>query len=161
MRYALLIFAFSCGDRPSVTEVGCTTRFGMRIAGPGGAIAYSCEEYGAVEELLASKTSLPVWNAVNGAMTIELPGDDSLGSDGRRLSGWAQCDYRLINVHNKDGTAHVWQTAYAHEVMHLAQGCWSPPPVDPGKDEAHANWVRDGIDLAIETTNLELTGRFP
>lgn len=47
---------------------------------------------------------------------------------------------------------HDWrESSLIHELLHVMQGCSSPPPTDPGLLPMHSNWDRDGINSGIES----------
>jgi hypothetical protein len=75
-----------------------------------------------------------------------------IDSWGRDISGETYCRARVIVVGVNPGQD--WrETALAHELVHAGQQCNSPAPIDPGLDESHANWLRDGIYSALEVSN--------
>lgn len=47
--------------------------------------------------------------------------------------------------------SHDWRkSSLIHELIHVMQGCSSPPPTDPGLLPMHSNWDRDGINSGVE-----------
>ena len=72
-----------------------------------------------------------------------------LRPDGLRISGETSCWSKMITVGS--GGPKDWNySAIVHELFHAMQHCESPPPTDPGYDDDHSNWYRDGIFSAID-----------
>lgn len=80
--------------------------------------------------------------------------------DGREIwaAGWTECEMRRVSFHTgngfmfKDDTERqrkAWHTAFTHEFIHVAQKCFSPNPIDPGQDDSHSNWTRDGLERIV------------
>lgn len=160
MRLALLLFASGCGV-VSQNPVFCQTPCGLSIAAANRKPQFSCEDYAKLEAAAVASIPLPICAAFRGAMAWEMP-EFSTVVGGVNAAGWTECDHSRFLFHTgngylfKDDFSHpraVWQTAFAHEAVHLAQGCDAPLPVDEGWTEAHANWVRDGLFNAVEWAN--------
>jgi len=119
-----------------------------------------------METLLVLELSEKLPNACRefaGVTAWELPGfSTKLGTrgDGKEIwaAGWTECDNRRVSFHAGDGfmfkddqtrLRNAWNTAYIHEFIHIAQRCFSPNPIDPGQDDAHSNWTRDGLEQDV------------
>jgi hypothetical protein len=60
---------------------------------------------------------------------------------GRRISGIARCWNHSIELSSKV----IYESSYAHEMLHILQNCEDVLPVDPGFDSSHADWQRNGF----------------
>jgi len=83
------------------------------------------------------------------AQVVVMPRAEEIWPDGaRNVAGLAHCDRapQLIEV---TGRNRPTAGALAHELAHIAQGCWAGPVVDEGEDVAHANWKRAGVRAAL------------
>jgi hypothetical protein len=162
VRLLLITLSLAC-CAASEPATFCTTPCGLSVAAENRKPQFACDDYVRVESaLVAEVPSLPVCRALRGSVAWELPGFTSvLGS--RKVSGWTECNLSRFMFHTGDGFIYEdrdpaflrrgWNTAFAHEALHLAQGCRAPLPVDEGWDEGHANWVRDGLFDAVERAN--------
>ena len=169
MKWAPSLLAAACVA--SAPANFCTTPCGLSVAAENREPQFACDDYVRTERaLVAAVPSLPVCRARRGSIAWELPGFTStLG--GRKVSGWTECDMNRFMFHTGDGyifedrdpafLRRGWDTAFAHEAVHLAQGCRAPLPVDEGWDEGHANWVRDGLFDAVDRANREAASEAP
>lgn len=77
---------------------------------------------------------------------------------GREVEGFTDCTPGAKRLFIWD-TDDIRQGAFAHELAHQLQGCYTPPPTDPefGPNDwwadTHSNWYRDGIYLAVDKAN--------
>ena len=53
-------------------------------------------------------------------------------------------DFRIIHDYPR-----FWRTAFGHELIHVAQRCDAPAPIDEHRDIDHANWTRSGLARAM------------
>lgn len=159
MRLALLLLA-GCGTATQ-NPYFCQTPCGLHIAAANHQPQFSCEDYAKLERAMVETIPLPICRAVKNQMAWEMPGFSSKVG-GVNAAGWTECHYNRFSFHTGNGylfkddysrTRAVWQTAFAHEAVHMAQNCEAPLPVDEGWDEGHANWVRDGLFNAVEWAN--------
>jgi hypothetical protein len=67
-----------------------------------------------------------------------------INRNGESVAGQTLCDYGVVQV----GTDTISKSAYAHELVHIIQGCEGTAPYE--KDVVHSNWVKDGIYHAID-----------
>lgn len=139
----LLVLA-GCGPQ---ARVMCQTMCGLSIATQQ-TQRFSCEEYRLVEEAALADAHMPpsACQTFRGATAWELPGDMStLG--GIKVAGWTECHLRRLFFHTGllEDNRRLWNTAFVHELIHLAQHCAAPLPIDPGADEQHANWMREKL----------------
>ena len=159
MRLAFLLMA-GCGAAVQ-SPAFCQTPCGLSIAAANRQPQFSCEDYTKLEAAIVKEIPLPVCRSLKGVMAWEMPGFSS-NIGGVNASGWTECSLARFSFHTGNGYLFkddfsrpraVWQTAFAHEAVHVAQGCEAPLPVDEGWTEAHANWVRDGLFNAVEWAN--------
>lgn len=160
MRLALLIVLAGCGTAVQ-SPYFCQTPCGLHIAAANHQPQFSCEDYAKLERAMVETIPLPICRAVKNQLAWEMPGFSSkIGT--ANAAGWTECHYNRFSFHTGNGylfkddysrTRAVWQTAFAHEAVHMAQNCEAPLPVDEGWDEGHANWVRDGLFNAVEWAN--------
>ena len=68
------------------------------------------------------------------------------------VSGYTECWGKYIVVGTPLRAGRTWwsESSVVHELFHAMQHCESPPPTDPGYDDDHSNWYRDGIFSAID-----------
>lgn len=160
MRLAALLLLAGCGAATQ-NPFFCATPCGLHIAAANHQPQFSCEDYTKLEAAIVKEIPLPVCRSFKGVMAWEMPGFSS-NIGGVNASGWTECSLARFSFHTGNGYLFkddfsrpraVWQTAFAHEAVHVAQGCEAPLPVDEGWTEAHANWVRDGLFNAVEWAN--------
>lgn len=161
MRLAALLLLAGCGVATQ-NPYFCMTKCGLGVAATNRIPQFPCEDYRRIEDALAAALpNLPVCRSLYGSSAWEMPGFSSVVG-GANAAGWTRCEESRFFFHTGNGylfkddysrTRAAWQTAFAHEAVHLAQGCDAPLPVDPGWNEAHANWVRDGLFNAVEWAN--------
>ena len=159
-----IILLSACGSSESKTF--CATPCGAFIAAANGTPQYPCSDYRKIESFLILELSDKIPNAcsrLSGLTAWELPGfstrlGGTLGGKESWASGWAECANRKVMFHTGNGYMFVddyerkrntWNTAFTHELVHAAQNCESPMPVDPGRDPSHSNWSRDGLEKSI------------
>lgn len=70
--------------------------------------------------------------------------------NGECVAGRSFCVERRVEVATPIEAYSLRYSSLIHEIAHLVQDCKAPMPIDPGQDEAHADWNRDGIYDAIE-----------
>lgn len=157
-----------CGTA-NQNPIFCTTPCGLAVAAANRRAQFACEDYIAAENaMLRDEAILPhsceIWK---GAIAWELEGHAST-LNGRRVAGWTECWNRRFFFHTGDGVFHpqtpeipraLWQTAFVHEMNHLAQNCESPPPTDEGMDYQHSNWIRDGLMGMSDRVKKEMERR--
>lgn len=143
---AIIAILASCSPRPN-----CVTRCGVVIVGE----SVECDDYQRIEvELLwRIQGALPnACEAWSGLTAEALPGVESLHL-GRRVEGWSDCGWGQMHFHA--GFPRAWRTAYAHELVHVAQRCEAPMPIDEHRDVDHSDWTRSGLGPAVrEVRNL-------
>lgn len=171
----LALVATACA--PEVAS--CRTHCGAFVESDGPPV-FSCEDYRALELVLADELSRKVPDACSawqGLRLRELPGDKSPfgtvpdGAGGVRtqyVGGWTDCPSGVIEFHTHDGAEispgvprRPWNTALPHELIHGAQRCVARLPVDPGADADHANWFRDRFFDLPAVVAGRLAGRAP
>jgi hypothetical protein len=161
MMVAVGVMAAGCGQ--SQDPVFCTTPCGLSIAAENRKPQFACDDYTKVEAALVDTLpQMPVCRQMRGNIAWELPGFTSI-LGGRKVAGWTECNMNRLMFHTGDGFVfedrdptflrRAWNTAFAHEAVHLTQGCDAPLPVDEGWDVGHANWVRAGLFDAVEAAN--------
>lgn len=72
------------------------------------------------------------------------------GPKGECVAGRSFCLERRVEVATPIEAYSLRYSSLIHEIAHLVQDCKAPLPIDPGLDEAHADWDRDGIYDAID-----------
>lgn len=161
MRVLLLLPLIGCATTPPPEpSYFCTTPCGAIIVAQNGTPQYTCDEYGFVESLLVGEIRDQFPNACydfKGVLVWETPGWSTFLLPDREVSGWAECWLSRVHVHVNDGFADkektqkvgLAHTAYAHEMIHIAQACMAPLPIDDKSDADHSNWYRDGLFQAI------------
>ncbi len=169
LRIASATLLVACGSTEPNTRVFCTTPCGLSIAAANGSPQWQCEDYAALEQELIAQTKLPVCRANKGSVAWEMPGFSTVVG-GIKASGWTECNLDRIMFHTGDGFVFSDRdarymrrgpedSAFTHELVHLAQGCVSPLPVDEGSNEGHSNWRRDGLFKLIEDVNSAIRSR--
>ena len=140
----------------------CQTPCGVTVISKD-VLLHSCENYAQVESTLSGLIwmELPMaCVAWRGLSAYELPGNETLMKENagrpneriRRWAGWAECDLRRIQFHaGEESWRKAQDTSFAHELIHIAQFCTTPLPVDKGRDQDHSNWDRDGFYDAIHS----------
>lgn len=146
-----VLVLMSCGAAKK-----CVTPCGMTIISETGNLVYTCEEYAVAEAAAANRLSpLPVCKYNSGSTAREMAGDytyiPGVSASGAPIkdkipaSGWTECWMLRISFHTRDGAYLLEESAFIHELAHLAQDCNAPLPIDEGQDFHHANWERDWI----------------
>lgn len=147
--FGWVLVAAACGPEPI-----CVTGLGVEILGMVGthapieAAGYSCEDFNTVEAEIGSlvpdsEVTNIDWTRVRGYQVTVHAGGKFTDFWGRKVAGWSFCPSKQIQIGIYD--PHVARSAYTHELLHAAQGCYSPPPIDEGLDGDHANWHRDNL----------------
>lgn len=132
----------------------CVTKAGLRFNGGYNNYevpeSWSCSAIQEVESGMVSR--LPQLNSSNLASYQLTIIDPSTKTDpwGRKVAGYTRCSMGEMVVWGYP--AHPALSALSHEIAHALQNCTAKLPIDPGKDEDHADWTREGIDAAIEAT---------
>jgi hypothetical protein len=143
LEFALLA---SCAFLACSSPPRCVTPCGVVIVGE----AVDCVDYARVETELLER--LPVAGACEtwrNTTAEAMPGRESVHL-GRRVEGWSDCVWGALYFHAD--YPRFWRTAFAHELVHIAQRCETPQPVDEHRDADHSNWSRDGIAKALLDT---------
>jgi hypothetical protein len=156
---ALLFLMVACGPP---LPVQCQTTCGTLIVGE----PVACADYQRTEDELLARIVGNLPNACkewNGLTAAALPGITSMlrNTDpedpnyGKKVSveGWYDCDYRTLYFHTGRP---FWKTAYPHELVHAAQRCNAPKPVDENRTPSHADWTRHGYAQALSDVELVL-----
>ena len=130
MRLALFALLAACAP-PQFT-----TTCGVAVVGE----TVSAEDYQRSEDELSAR--LPgTCAAWNGTTAVALTGRESV-HNGRRVEGWTDCPTKTLYFHA--GYPRFWRTAFTHELVHVAQNCETPLPVDEHRDVDHSDWTRHG-----------------
>lgn len=166
MRLAIAILALAaCAPLPPLGSNTCGVLLGGDAEHPGpGTLTYAALQSRTDAALDASSTStdmrflepLDLCQKLVGfrVMTRSTPDfPDPFGRmNGDRpllISGYTECRSKTIVVGTPEGSD--WrQSSLVHEFIHVFQDCEAELPVDPGTNEAHANWLRDRIFESIE-----------
>jgi len=82
----------------------------------------------------------------SGTTAVAMPGRESL-HNGRHVEGWTDCPTATVYFHA--GYSRFWRTAFTHELVHIAQRCDSPLPIDEHRDVDHSDWTRHGYARAL------------
>lgn len=150
MRSPLLILALLTLACSPQARVVCVTSCGVAVASADD-VRWPCEEFDSIEQAALDDGALPrgACETWRGITAWPLPGDTTQWHlpDGGTfdVAGWAECFERRVIFHEGDEWRRLWNTAYVHELTHIAQGCSAPLPVDDGADVLHANWFRAGL----------------
>lgn len=157
---ALFVALVFTGCGPPL-PVQCRTTCGTLIVGE----PVACADYQRTEDELLARIVGNLPNACkewNGLTAVSLPGRNSLMRNtdpddpnyGKEVSveGWSDCAYRTLYFHS--GFPKFWRTAYPHELIHAAQRCDAPKPVDEKRTPAHADWTRHGYAQALSDVEL-------
>lgn len=167
-----LTLAVSCGTEPIDR---CVTHCGVHVSAHG-SLAYPCAEYRAAE--LALLQEIPSLSRAclnwSGVVAWEEPGESSVvggvllpdgGVGNAKVGGYSECWNGRLFFHSGDGVfksstnqRHAWHTAFPHELIHVAQWCDAPRPVDEGADPSHANWIRADLMNAPSRVVRRLDG---
>lgn len=168
-RIVLMSLAVGCGPTTTYREptFSCRTPCGASIIAQNGYPVFSCDEYALVESLLVGEIADQFPDACRsfqGVTIWEMPGWSTTTISGE-YSGWTECWFARAFFHVNEGFVDkektnpnlpLGHTAYAHELIHLAQQCNAPLPIDPAPtpelppmDVAHANWYRAGLAQAV------------
>lgn len=59
----------------------------------------------------------------------------------KRIGGLAHCQLGVIEIASNV----IYESSYAHEVLHILQACNAKQPNDDGMDNDHADWKRNGF----------------
>lgn len=151
---ALLAVALAACAPP---DAFCVTPCGVTVVSP--SPTFTCDDYTRIEGLLAERlTQYPeACTAWRGVLVEEAPGRYVEDENGAWVVGWGDCDARYIRVHVGERRM-AYETSFAHELAHFAQGCAAELPVDPGLTPMHADWNRRGIYPALIETRLTMSG---
>lgn len=148
----LSLWLTSCNTVSPLCVSPCGTRLmGVLETGemPNG---WSCEGLIKAENTMGAVTDPAFTNACVAAKDVEIYHQPMTPFTyrGEAVEGSAFCDRHLIVL----SSLPLEQSAYAHEMFHIIQGCKAPLPADKGLDEDHANWNRDRIYSAINRWHL-------
>lgn len=138
-----------CGPAPY-----CITSLGVEVTGmymtakPIEAPGYTCQDFDTVEAeitaLLPDNPAMNIdWSRVKGYRLSVHPERKWIEVFGRSVAGFTNCPLMYLEIGTSD--PHVARSAYTHELLHAAQGCYTPLPTDDGLDRDHSNWNRDGL----------------
>lgn len=142
---AALMLSGCAGNAPE-----CVTSLGVQILGTIGEkpSPYSCDDFEAVQadimaELPESAINGIIWERVRGYRIMFHP-EEKWEVMGQMVAGRTWCP-PVYYIELGTSPHHLAWTAFTHELVHAAQGCYAAPPTDPGMDVDHANWQRAGI----------------
>lgn len=169
-RVALMSLVVGCANtRPMEPRVFCVTECDMFIAAQNNAPIFKCEDYREAEALLRTRLNLPLCQKQPGVTVWEMPGFETpIG--GIRAAGWSDCWVGQAFIHTGDGFVFTDRdprflrqgpedTAFVHELVHIAQGCVAPVERSDPKNPGHENWDAEGYYTLIDHINGELRGR--
>lgn len=166
MRLALLCALVSgCGTAVQ-NPTFCRTECDLFVAATNRVPQFPCEDYQRITSLALADPHMPTLACLRlrGVIAWEVPGLSSVVG-GVKAAGWAECWNNRFMFHTGDGRIfpddvtryrRAWDTAFIHEMIHIAQGCESPAPTDEGADPAHSNWVRDKLYDMPSRVRLQL-----
>lgn len=147
---SILCLLFSCGTLP---PAWCTSACGARMMGvlETGEMPehWTCEDFSRAEAELVNNVDSRACHAVTNVEFYWSPHHPFKYQSGT-VGGVTFCDRNLVVLSSLPAS----DSAYAHEVFHLIQGCAAPLPVDEGSDAVHANWYRANINGAIHRWHL-------
>lgn len=135
----------------------CATPCGLRVLTTGHEPRMYCEDLKLAERVLVSKLADKLPNACrmfNGVMAWEHPGNSSI-LRGQEVSGWSECHLSRFHFHvGYEPWRRPWHTAFMHELVHIAQGCYSYD--ENGKYSDHGDWQAKGLYKALDEAQAEL-----
>jgi hypothetical protein len=151
-----LVF-FSCN--PMDHEAFCVTSLGLKYMGewPTGNYIfrndYSCEYFESAQNKLIASFNAPInlkGLDIKRLKDVEIwvrPADWWVDEFQREVAGVSYCYAGFFQINS---APFAIQSSFAHEMVHILQGCNSPLPIDKHSDKDHSNWYRDGFYEAIE-----------
>lgn len=156
MRFLPLLLMLSCAGMPTVYTTTCGLEFRGEVS-TGVLGTLNAEE---VQFLETTAISLGLVNCEQlrgyGIYTHPTKWREWNDPEGFYRSGSAFCN----NVLPRIEVDQRYPAVILHEVHHIAQGCWSPFPIDQGEDETHADWTRTGARKAIEQGTILFTEKY-
>lgn len=147
-RLIALLLAVSCAH-----AVGphCETRCGVQLVGvlPSWEMPdrWSCDELQLAEDIFLEKFSDMFPAACKGMPSyLYFAQTESFMNGQSHVAGLTVCPMAQIQLSSLPPE----ESAYAHEMVHMLQGCVGVPPTDKDRDAMHSNWDRDGIQIRID-----------
>lgn len=145
MRYLLLLLC-ACGP---LSEIKGVTPCGLEYRGEyplgGDVVGYDLPLLTRLESLSVQFDLVSCKKLKGVGVWVRTAGKDGFWDeygDGKLRAGQAFCNSLQPRIEIAASTP----TVVLHELHHIEQGCLAPLPVDPGLDEAHADWIRSGVD---------------
>lgn len=153
-RLVIAVLLAGCGA--PVDPPLCTTRCGLQYQGRVGTRDqdYTCSEIQRVEDRLVTEIGTQYPNACTALRGWDLWNHAEpkwIDYWGRSVAGLTNCK----NFQSEIGLAPIGQTALAHELVHMVQGCYGGKVPDPGMDDYHGDWIRRGLFTLIDLVNAE------
>lgn len=146
MRLFAILALASCAT-PLSSE--CVTRCGTRIVSeylPTAETGWTCEGLQEAEDVLVALVADKYPRACAALdVTIKFHPGESFSFVGSKVYGLTHCSLRQVELSSLD----LRVSAYAHEMLHVIQGCALAWPIDYGQDLAHADWDRNGFNNTI------------
>lgn len=90
--------------------------------------------------------TLDACGKLKGWSIYPMPTPSFVDAYGRKVAGWTNCQLNFSVA----GAGYPAKWALPHELVHALQRCEATGPVDPGQDDYHANWVRDGLRRVVD-----------
>lgn len=146
---AALVFA-ACGP---TRDIICETKCGTQMVAlppdyfyPADDAHWSCPELQRAEDTLLPLVVGKYPKACD-KLKVQIAFQPSAAWEfwGTEVAGVTYCPLGVVELGNLD----MRISAYPHEMLHVLQGCFSPPPLDPDRDIAHADWDRNGFQGII------------
>lgn len=124
----------------------CETRCGVQLVGvfPNWEMPerWSCDNLQLAEDVFLETFSDMYPNACKNVPSyLYFASTDEFMHAGESVAGLAVCSMAQVQL----SALAPWESAYAHEMVHLMQKCDSPAPTDEGETHDHSDWVRSGI----------------
>ena len=70
----------------------------------------------------------------------------------KTIAGQTSCALGMVTL----SSHHPYESAFCHEMFHVAQHCTPPAPTDEGLDWQHSDWRRSGVIEAIARCQSEI-----
>lgn len=145
---SLTALLLACGQKPEPQV--CITPCGTVVLRS----TMYCEDFKLLERELAARLAPTLPQACESWRGVTAWGHDGSSSvlRGQLVAGWAECHLARFHFHNGyEMWRRPWHTAYAHELIHIAQGCESPTPPG-GAPGDHADWEYRGYFQTLSDT---------
>lgn len=149
-RIALLLIAASCSPVPRIV---CETRCGTQWVelqpdyySPDDSTEWTCDGLQEAEDKFLPLVQ-DLYPRACEALQVQLTfhPDSSWDFYGSQVAGLTFCPMGVVEL----SSLNLRVSAYAHEMLHVMQGCVPQLPVDEGQDLAHGDWVRNGFNGII------------